>query len=297
MNKKSLGEKRKVAFFSVVAAILLTAFKLIVGLLTGSLGILSEALHSGLDLIAASITLFAVKISDKPGDEEHQYGHGKVENLSALAETLLLLITCTWIVYEALHRLFTGKMGIEVNVWSYLVVIFSIVIDFTRSRALFKVAKKHNSQALEADALHFSTDILSSSVVLIGLIFANFGFYYADPVAALLVAVIVIYISFRLGKRSVDVLLDTAPHDVTEKVKEILSKDANVAAFHDLKVRQGGATTFIEVNIHVNPLLSIEEAHEISDEIEETVEKQISRSEIHVHIEPENNHSEKNDPG
>jgi len=177
-------EKNRVAFVSVLAAIFLTGFKLIVGLVTGSIGILSEALHSGLDLIAAVITMFAVKVSDKPADKDHQFGHGKVENLSALIETLLLFITCFWIIYEAAHRLISGKPEIEVTAWSYIVVISSIVIDFTRSRALSRVAKKYNSQALEADALHFSTDIWSSAVVFIGLIFANFGFFFAASIAA-----------------------------------------------------------------------------------------------------------------
>lgn len=160
-----IKEKKKVALLSVFAAIFLTGFKLVVGVLTGSLGILSEALHSGLDLIAAVITYFSVRISDKPADKEHNYGHGKIENFSALIETILLVITCVWIIYEAVGRLISGKTQIEVTVWSYIVVISSIIIDISRSRALSKVAKKYNSQALEADALHFSTDIWSSAVV------------------------------------------------------------------------------------------------------------------------------------
>ena len=155
------NEKKRVALLSVLAAIFLTGFKMIIGILTGSLGILSEALHSTLDLIAAVITFFSVSISDKPADKEHNYGHGKVENFSALIETLLLLITCIWIIYEAINRLVTGETEIKVNIWSYIVVITAIIIDVTRSRALSKVAKKHNSQALEADALHFSTDVWS----------------------------------------------------------------------------------------------------------------------------------------
>ena len=155
MNKDR-NEKKNVAGLSVIAAVFLTVFKLVVGIMTGSLGILSEALHSGLDLIAAVITWFAVRVSDKPADIDHQYGHGKIENLSALIETILLLVTCIWIVYEAMSRLLSGNTHIEVTVWSYIVVVSSIVIDFSRSRALSRVAKKHNSQALEADALHFS---------------------------------------------------------------------------------------------------------------------------------------------
>ena len=148
-------EKRSIALTSVLAAIFLTGFKLVVGLITGSLGILSEALHSALDLVAAAITFFAVRHSDKPADEDHNYGHGKIENYSALIETLLLVITCIWIIYEAVHRLTTGKMVIDVTVWSFIVIVTSIIVDISRSRALYRVAKKHDSQALEADALHF----------------------------------------------------------------------------------------------------------------------------------------------
>jgi cation diffusion facilitator family transporter len=206
-------EKRAAALMSVVAAVFLTGFKLLIGLLTGSLGILSEALHSALDLVAAVVTFFSVRVSDKPADREHNYGHGKVENLSALIETMLLLITCVWIIYEAINRLVSGNTHIEISVWSYVVVVSSIIIDVNRSRMLYKVARKHNSQALEADALHFSTDIWSSAVVLLGLICAQFGVYWADSVAALAVAVIVLSVSYRLGKRAVDVLLDKAPVD------------------------------------------------------------------------------------
>jgi cation diffusion facilitator family transporter len=162
-------EKRSVAISSVIAAVGLTGFKLIVGFATGSLGILAEAAHSGLDLMAAVMTFLAVRISGKPADPNHLYGHGKVENLSALFETLLLLVTCIWIIYEARHRLLFHTIDLEVNYWSFTVMITSIVVDISRSRMLYRAARKYNSQALEADALHFSTDIWSSGVVILGL--------------------------------------------------------------------------------------------------------------------------------
>lgn len=279
-------EKRSVALFSVIAAFFITGFKVVIGLLTGSLGILSEALHSGLDLIAAIITLFAVRISDKPPDHDHHYGHGKVENLSALIETLLLLITCIWIIYEAISRLTTGKLEIEVNVWSYVVIISSILIDISRSRALKKAAVKHNSQALEADALHFSTDVWSSGVVLLGLVCANFGFFYADSVAALFVAVIVISVSYRLGKRSIDVLLDRTPADILERINEALKEIPGVLHYHDVRIRTAGADTFVDLNIHVDPKLSIEKAHEISHHVQEIIQGRVQRCKVHVHEEP-----------
>ncbi|BEG98430.1 cation diffusion facilitator family transporter [Bacteroides sedimenti] len=281
------NEKKKVALLSVLAAIFLTGFKMIIGVLTGSLGILSEALHSGLDLIAAVITLFSVSISDKPADKEHNYGHGKIENLSALIETVLLLITCVWIVYEAINRLATGNTHIKVNIWSYVVVITAIVVDISRSKVLYKVAKKHNSQALEADALHFSTDIWSSSVVLFGLICANFGFYFADSVAALFVAILVVSVSLRLGKKSIDVLLDKAPEEKIRLVEEKLHSIAEVKSFHGLKVRSAGADTFIKVNVHFDSRLTLTEVHNICDKIEKEINMLINRSEVYIHAEPE----------
>lgn len=287
LDHTAVQEKKRVALISVFAAVFLTGSKLVVGLLTGSLGILSEALHSCLDLVAAIITYFSVRISDKPADEDHHFGHGKVENLSALLETFLLLITSVWIIYEAVHRLLTGHVKIEVTIWSYVVVIGSIVIDFSRSRALMKAAKTHNSQALEADAIHFSTDIWSSSVVLLGLICSNFGFYYADPVAALFVAVIVIYVCFTLGKKAIDMLLDRAPADYVEIVENIAKCVPGLTSVHDIRARMAGADVFLEVCVHLNPSSTLEEAHRISHKFEEMIHEKISRCNVHIHQEPE----------
>src|SRR5438094_9463428 len=163
------AEKRAVAGNSVLAAFAITALKIAVGFTTGSLGILSEAAHSGLDLIAAIITFFSVRVSDKPADADHQYGHGKVENFSAFIETGLLLLTCVWIIYEAVKRLFYHHVEIEPGIAAFVVMFLSMCVDYWRSRALAKIAVKYDSQALEADALHFSTDIWSSGVVALGL--------------------------------------------------------------------------------------------------------------------------------
>lgn len=213
--------KKEAALSSIIAAVFLTTMKFVVGILTFSLGIISEAIHSLLDLLAAMITYFSVSMSDKPADRQHQYGHGKIENLSAFLESVLLVITCAWIVYEAVNRLLTNESNVTVTVWSYAVVIVSMIIDISRSRMLFKVAKRDNSQALEADAIHFSTDILSSGVVLLGLICAHFGYYKADAISAIGVAIIVLFISFRLGKSAIDVLLDRVPDGLTEKLRLI----------------------------------------------------------------------------
>lgn len=280
-------EKRSIALVSVLAAVFLASFKLIIGLITGSLGILSEALHSGLDLFAAVITLFAVKHSDKPADQEHNYGHGKIENYSALIETLLLVITCVWIIYEAAYRLITGKTEIEVTVWSFIVIISSILVDVSRSRALYRVAKKHDSQALEADALHFSTDIWSSSVVLFGLIGAAFNFYYADTIAALIVAVIVLSVSYRLGIKSFNALVDKAPLGLSEMVFEIVKEIPEVKTFHDIKVRESGPYKFVDLNIHVDKNMTIDQAHGISHKVEELICSKIKNVKVMVHAEPD----------
>ena len=286
MQKKD-NEKKNIALTSVVAAVFLTGFKLVVGIATGSLGILSEALHSALDLVAAIVTLYAVRISDKPADRDHNYGHGKIENFSALIETILLLITCIWIIYEAFRRFITNDVHIEITYWSFTVVLVSIIIDYSRSKALSRVAKKYDSQALEADALHFKTDIWSSSVVFIGLIGVSFKFYYADPIAAFLVALIVLSVSYRLGKKSFDALVDRAPDGIIEKVSGTVSKIPEVIRFHDVRVRESGANKFIELNIHVEKSLSVEQAHDISDKVELAIGMILKNASVVVHIEPE----------
>jgi cation diffusion facilitator family transporter len=229
-----------------------------------------------------------VKISDKPADNRHNFGHGKIENLSALIETLLLLVTCVWIIYEASQRLITGEVEIKVTIWSYIVVISSILIDLWRSNALSKAAKKFDSQALEADALHFSTDIWSSTVVLIGLICSNFGFFHADAFAALIVALIVITVSYRLGKRSIQVLLDAKPDDKYSTVLEILANSSEIEGYSSLRMRAAGPYTFVEVDIILNSKLTLEEAHKISHDIEHKISDAISHANVHVHIEPSN---------
>lgn len=286
-SAQASNEKRRIALTSVVAAIFLTGFKLVIGLLTGSLGILSEALHSALDLVAAAITFFAVRHSDKPADQEHNYGHGKIENYSALIETFLLVITCVWIVYEAVRRLIYHDVEIDVTVWSFVVIATSIVVDVSRSRALYRIAKKHESQALEADALHFSTDIWSSSVVLVGLVGAAFHFYYADPIAALIVAMIVLTVSYRLGKRSFNALVDRAPEGLNEKIFDIVRKIPEVKEFHDIKVRESGPYKFVDLNIHVDKNITINRAHEISHEVENAITSRIKNVKVMVHAEPD----------
>ena len=286
LTQKEHKEKRVVALSSVAAAVFLTGTKLTIGILTGSLGILSESLHSALDLVAAMMTYFAVKIAEKPPDDDHHFGHGKVENLSAFLQTILLLLTCGWIVYEAFERLTIRNIQINVNFWSYLVVSLSIIIDISRSRALLRVAKKYNSQALEADALHFSSDILSSFVVLLGLVATQLKWMEADSIAAMFVAIIVFIITFKLGKKAIDALLDKTPGIVHIDIKDIVSSIPEVKYVHDLRVRTSGSVTFVDMNIHVNPNMTVGEAHQISDSIEYTIKEKYPNVMVHIHEEP-----------
>jgi len=287
-------EKFKVTLLSVFAALFLTAIKFIVGISTNSLGILSEALHSGLDLVAALITFFAVRIADKPADKQHNFGHGKVENFSALIEAILLLATCGWIIHEAILRLTGHGEEVTVTVWSYIVVILAIIVDLWRAGALKRVAKKYNNQAIEADALHFSTDILSSVVVLIGLIFAQIGgkFIIADSIAGLIVAVIVIIVSIQLAKRAIDSLLDAAPPAITKTALEILDSNSEILGYHDLKIRSSGEGYFIMVSLHLKSELTLKQAHDISDRVERQIKEAIKfPATVDIHIEPEDHNN------
>jgi cation diffusion facilitator family transporter len=289
VSEKESKDKRMVALSSVIAAIFLTGMKLAVGLMTGSLGILSEALHSGLDLVAAIMTLFAVRIADIPADSDHNYGHGKVESISALGETVLLLLTCFWIIYEALSRLISGNTHVEVTYWSFIVIILSIIIDISRSRALMKAAKKYNSQALEADALHFSTDILSSFVVLLGLIGTYFGYHFLDSIAGLAVAIIVIHISYKMGKKSIDGLMDRTSPELLSQIESLAVGIPQIYHVHDIRARNSGALLLIELNIHVDPTITIKDAHQIAHDYEDIIKSNFEKSHVHVHIEPHAN--------
>ena len=291
--EKANLEKNRVALISVLAAILLTATKLVVGLATGSLGILSEAAHSGLDLVAAIITLFAVRWSGKPADEQHTYGHGKIENLSAMIETGLLLLTCGWIIYEAIQRLFFKSVHVEASVWAFGIMILSIVVDYNRSRALYGVARKYNSQALEADALHFSTDIWSSAVVILGLVLVRLADTFnipslaqADAVAALVVAGIVVFVSLQLGRRTIAGLLDEIPVGLRDEVVDIVKQVPGVRKVKHVRLRWSGAEAFVDVVITARKDVSFTRSHEIATHAEKAIQEYLPEAEVTVHIEP-----------
>jgi cation diffusion facilitator family transporter len=288
-------EKKIVAASSVGAAVFLTGIKLAIGLMTGSLGILAEAAHSALDLAAAIVTLFAVRVSDRPADASHLYGHGKVENLSAFIETLLLLVTCVWIIYEAIQRLFFVTVKVDPSVWAFLVMGVSIVVDFSRSRALSRVAKKYKSQALEADAIHFSTDIWSSAVVIAGLALVRFGEYRggdktiferADAIAALVVAAIVIYVSLRLGRRAVDELLDRAPKGLADRISRMVSEIDGIRRVSRIRVRDVGNRVFVDLTVDVPRRFSFEESHQLVQKAEDAVRGIDPNADVVIHADP-----------
>jgi cation diffusion facilitator family transporter len=286
-------EKRLVALSSVGAAVVLTGMKVSVGLATGSIGILSEAAHSGLDLFAALVTLWAVRASSKPPDHDHLYGHGKIENFSALFETGLLLATCVWIAYEAVHRLVAGGPHVEATFWAFAVMLISIAVDLSRSRSLARVARRHRSQALEADALHFSTDIWSSVVVILGLVGVRLSdrlglpwLAKADAVAALGVAAVAALVSVRLGRKAVEDLLDTAPTGLLERIAHAAAI-REVMNVSQVRVRRSGPKTFADVVLQVSRGLSVERAHEIAHAAEDSIRRAVLDVDVMVHTEPD----------
>jgi len=287
------AEKRAVASNSVWAAMAITTLKIIVGVTTGSLGILSEAAHSGLDLLAAIITLFSVRVSDKPADAEHQYGHGKVENFSAFMETGLLLMTCIWIVYEAVKRLFFHHVEIEPSLAAFLVMLLSMGVDFWRSRALGKIADKYDSQALEADALHFSTDVWSSGVVVLGLLLVLLGrrlgigwLRDADPVAALFVAGVVVYVSSRLARRTLDALLDAAPPEVRSRILSEVSKVDGLLEVDRVRIRRAGNRYFADVSVGLERNVTFQRSGQVAEAVTAAVHEVLPDADVVVHSVP-----------
>jgi cation diffusion facilitator family transporter len=286
-------EKRAVAGNSVLAAVAITTLKIVVGITTGSLGILSEAAHSGLDLVAAVITLLSVRVSDKPADADHQYGHGKVENFSAFIETGLLLLTCIWIVSEAVKRLFFRHVQIEPNIAAFLVMFSSMAVDLWRSRALSRIALKYDSQALEADALHFSTDIWSSGVVALGLLMVLLGRAYgidslrdADPIAALFVAGVVVYVSWRLARRTIDALLDAAPAGVRHNIIAAVSKVDGLLEVDRVRIRRAGNRYFADLSIGLARNVTFQRSEQVSDAVTEAVHNVLPDADVIVHSVP-----------
>jgi cation diffusion facilitator family transporter len=290
MRDVLIREKQRAALASVFAGAVLTVLKLWAGLATASLGLLAEAAHSAFDLGAAALTWGAVRTSWRPPDEEHHYGHGKIENLAALAETGLLVLTSIWILTEGVRRLFGEGPEVEPTPWAFVVMGLSIIVDWYRARDLRRVAAESNSQALEADALHFSTDIASSTVVVLGLVGVmvsrRLGLEWmalADPVAACVVAIIVLLLSWKLGRRAVDVLMDRAPAGLSARIARGLAGLQGMHGAPRIRVRQAGDSVFADVEIRLRPGLPVAEGDRIAARARRAV-KEIAGDETSVFV-------------
>jgi len=285
-------EKKQAALLSVGSAVVLVSLKTFLVLRTGSLGVLSEALHSGLDLVAAVITFLSVRVSDQPADERHPYGHGKFENFSAFVETGLLLLTALYIIFEAFERLFFRAVHIVPSITAVVILAFALIIDMTRAKALAGVVKKYPSEALEADALHFSTDVWSTMVVIagIGLVWAGETcnipwLIYADALAGLGVAGVILWVGSQLGKRTIEALLDTAPQGLQQEIARAVSRMDGVLDVVRVRVRRAGNRHFVDATVSVPRTASLEQVHELTDAIEKRI-GEIVPSDVIVHPEP-----------
>jgi cation diffusion facilitator family transporter len=282
-----MNEKEKAALGSIAASAGLTAAKAVVGLLTGSLAILSEAGHSLLDLAATVLTYVAVRVSGKPADAEHQYGHGKVESVTALVETAFLFLLAAGVMFEAAQRLLGDRANaVEATAAAFAVIAISIVIDFFRARTLRRVAKKTSSEALEADALHFNSDMWSSIAVLIGLAGVGLGYSRADAAAAIVVAIFICIAGWRLGRRTIGTLTDTAPAGASERVAAIARRLPGVVAVEQVRVRPAGSVLFVDLGIGVSRTLPLERVTAIKQRLTRAIRVDMPEAEITITTEP-----------
>ena len=281
-----VSEKQSVALYSLAASAALAGSKLIAALFTGSLGILSEAIHSLIDFGATVVTWFAIRWSDQPPDEEHHYGHAKAESVAALVETGLLFLVTAWIIWEAASRLLTGETHVEVTWWAAAIIAASILIDYNRARALSRVAEKTSSEALEADALHFSSDMWSSIVVLLGLGAVWLGIPAADSIAALVVSFFVALAGWRLGRRTLNTLLDTAPEGATSVVRSLVQDVDGVLAIETLRLRPAGATLFASIVVEVARTMAVDEMVQLKGTILSKVKARFPNADITVTANP-----------
>jgi cation diffusion facilitator family transporter len=292
LQNLEVREKKRAALLSVGSAVVLLSLKTFLVARTGSLGVLSEALHSGLDFLAAVITYFSVRMSDQPADEGHPYGHAKFENFSAFVETGLLLITAVFIIYEGIDRLFFHHVHIQPSVIAVLILLVALSIDITRAKALGHVARKYHSEAIEADALHFSTDVWSTIVVIagIGLVWAGETWHlpwlvYADAIAGLAVAGVILWVGSQLGRRTLDALVDAAPEGLRQEIARAVARMEGVLDVDRVRVRRAGNRHFVDATVSVARTTSLEQVHALSDAIEKRI-GEIVPSDVMVHAEP-----------
>jgi cation diffusion facilitator family transporter len=292
LQNLEVQEKKRAALLSVGSAVVLLSLKTFLVARTGSLGVLSEALHSGLDFLAAIITYLSVRMSDQPADEGHPYGHAKFENFSAFVETGLLLITAVFIIYEGIDRLFFHHVHIQPSIIALVVLLVALSIDVTRAKALGHVARKYHSEAIEADALHFSTDVWSTIVVIagIGLVWAGETWHlpwlvYADSIAGLAVAGVILWVGSRLGRRTLDALVDAAPEGLRQEIARAVARMEGVLDVDRVRVRRAGNRHFVDATVSVARTTSLEQVHALSDAIEKRI-GEIVPADVMVHAEP-----------
>ena len=280
-------EKEQVALTSIAASAALTIAKGLVGIATGSLAILSEAGHSLIDLGATVMTYVAVRVSGKPADKEHHYGHGKIESVSALAETALLFLLSGVVIWEAVKRLIEHEEHMVIaNAWAFGVIAVSIAVDFFRSRALSRTAKQTQSQALEADALHFSSDLWASLAVLIGLGGVRFGLWWADSTAALVVAILICVAGWRLGRRTIDTLTDTAPVGAAAQITALAAKVPGVVRVEQVRARAVGEKTFIDLAVAVSRTMPLDRVSALKGAVAAAISQQMPGAEPTVTTDP-----------
>jgi cation diffusion facilitator family transporter len=291
--------KRRVAMHSMMAAAAMTLLKLAAGLLSGSLGVLSDAAHSGLDLVGAALTFFSVRVSDKPADEDHTYGHGKVENLSSFSEVILMAVSSGWIIWEAVERTLNHRVELRHSVWPVLVVMSSIGVDFWRSRQLRAVAVQTGSPALATDAFHFASDIWSSVAVLCGLgaswVGMRFGISmlrYADPLAAVVVSLMILRLTVRLGHEAVAVLLDEIPVETRRQIVSEVERVPGVLAVEQARVRRAGAGYFADLTLALPRRYTFEHTGELVQAATEAVHRALPSADVVIHTVPRGSKAE-----
>ena len=284
-NKALHEEKFRVVIISIIASSGLMILKFSVGALTNSLGILSEGMNSGLDLIAGLVTLYAIRMVLRPSDLSYTYGYGKFESLSSLAQIILLLAVASWVTYEAINRILFENVRPEINIFSILIMIIAIGVDYGRSRALYRAARKFGSQALEADGLHFRTDMFSSAIVVAGLLIVLlFDIPDADAYAALGVAAVILYASLGLGRRTLGVLLDKAPDGTYREVIKAVSDLEGVTRPHNIRIRNIGSETLVEMHIEVPRTFTHSRAHRVATSVEQKIQHILPSSKVLVHV-------------
>ncbi|AXC11503.1 Cobalt-zinc-cadmium resistance protein [Acidisarcina polymorpha] len=287
------SEKSSAALLSVFAACAMTGLKVVTGVLTGSLGMLSDAAHSGIDLLGAGLTFFSVRVSGKPADEDHTYGHGKIENLSAFAETGLMVISCFWITYEAIDRIFFHPTEVKLSLWPFAVLLTSIAVDYWRSRQLLQVARRHGSAALEADALHFASDIWATLAVLLGLAATWIGaqfhlrwLHYADPLAAIAVSILIFRFTWNLATKTIAVLLDSAPAETRQRMMEEVGRTDGVLSVDQARVRRSGTSYFADLTLSLSRHLTFQHTEDLVHEATEAVRRVIPGADVVIHTVP-----------